>query len=65
MTTTPEQIDVWPVMKIGPLPVFLDLAFYLIDNPVKTSLKTITQIKSKGCLFKRLPLKALFSRKRW
>ena len=63
MTTTPEQIDVWPVMKVCTLPVFLGLIFYLRDNPVKTSLKAIIQIKSESCLFKRLPLRACFSGK--
>jgi len=60
MTTNPEQIYVRPFMNLYPLLVFEGLAFYLRDNPVKTALKTIIQIKSKSCLFKRLPLRACF-----
>jgi hypothetical protein len=61
MTTTPEQIDVLPLMNLYPSLAFKGLTFYLRDNPVKTSLKTIIQIKSEYCLFKRLPFRASFS----
>jgi hypothetical protein len=62
MTTTPEQIDVWH-RKFARYLLFW-ANFLLRDNPVKTSLEAIIQIKSKCCLFKRLPLSTCFSRKR-
>ena len=56
MTTTPEQINVLPLMDLYPLLAFEGLFFYLRDNLVKTSLNTIIQAISTFCLFKRLPL---------
>ena len=60
MTTTPEQIDVWHILKVRPLPALLGLIFYLRDTPVETSTETVIQMNSINCLFKRLPLSACF-----